>query len=72
MSKLLEEAIKALEALPEAEQDAVAALGLAEIEDETRWTQSFAQSQDALERLARQAREEIARGSVRPGDPSDE
>jgi hypothetical protein len=71
MSKLLEKAIKALEALPEAEQDAVAALVLAEIEDEAHWSKSFARSQDALERLARQAREEIARGAVRPGDPSD-
>jgi hypothetical protein len=71
MTKLMEKALKALAALPEQDQDAVAARILEEIEDERRWSRSFERSQDALAKLAARAREEIAAGKVREGDPGD-
>ncbi len=47
-------------------QDELAAWLLAEMEDEARWDKSFAESQDALERLANEALEEHKRGETRP------
>jgi len=72
MTKLMEKALKALAALPEQDQDAVAARILEDIEDERRWSRSFERSQDALAKLAAGAREEIAAGKVREGDPGDQ
>ncbi len=57
-------------ALPEDEQDAIVSIVLGEIEDGVRWQASFAKSQDALARLAKQAGAEIARGDVLPVDPA--
>ena len=70
MTKLLKKAFDRAAALPEDEQDAIASMVLEEIEDEARWRASFAKSQDALASLAKQAREEIARGDVLPVDPA--
>ncbi len=61
MTKLLKQAFERAAALPEDEQDAIAGIILEEIEDEARWRASFAKSQDALARLAKEARAEIAR-----------
>lgn len=69
MTKLLKKALERVSALPDDEQDAVASIILEEIEDEARWRASFARSQQALSRLADQARAEIARGDVLPFDP---
>jgi hypothetical protein len=68
MTKLLQQAIERLVALPEAEQDAVAARILAELEDDARWEESFAKSQDLLESMAEQALEEHRQGKTLPGD----
>ncbi len=62
MTKLLKQAFERMAALPDDEQDAIAGIVLEEIEDEARWRASFAKSQDALARLAKEARAEIARG----------
>ena len=70
MTKLLKQAFERVAALPEDEQDAIASIVLEEIEDEARWRASFAQSQDGLARLAKEARAEIARGDVLPMDPA--
>ena len=70
MTKLLKKAFERMAALPEDEQDAIASIVLEEIEDEVRWQASFAKSQHALARLAKQARAEIARGDVLPVDPA--
>ncbi len=56
MTALLDQAIAAVQQLEPKQQDAIAALILEELADEQRWDQSFAQSQDALSRLAEQAR----------------
>jgi hypothetical protein len=66
MTKLLKEVLERVAKLPEAEQDALAAVILAEMEDERRWANSFAKSQDALERLADEALAEDRRGDTRP------
>ncbi len=69
MTKLLKEALARVSSLPDEEQDAIASIILDEIDDEARWRASFAKSQEALGRLAHQARDEIARGDVLPFDP---
>ncbi len=66
MTKLLKELIDKLSKLSPERQDELAALLLAEIEDEVRWDKSFAESQDALEKLADEALEEHKRGETRP------
>ena len=66
MTKLLKELIDKLSKLPPERQDEFAAWLLAEMEDEARWDKSFAESQDALEKLADEALEEYRRGDTRP------
>ncbi len=56
--------------MPDEEPDAVASTILEEIEDEVRWQATFAKSQDVLERLATEARAEIARGDVSDFEPA--
>jgi hypothetical protein len=65
MTKLLQQAFDAISKLPDAEQDAVAEQLLRELEDERRWDESFLRSQDALERLAQKAREDVRGGKSR-------
>lgn len=60
MTKLLERAFSEAAALPEAEQDAIAARILAEIEDERGWDSRFAATSDEQwDKLAAKARREI-------------
>ncbi len=66
MTKLLKELIDKLSKLSPERQDELAAFLLAEMEDEARWDKSFAESQDALEKLADEALEEHKRGETRP------
>lgn len=66
MTKLLEQAMQRVAELPEDEQDAVAALVLAELESEGRWEKRFAESQDALAELADEAAELDEEGSTTP------
>ena len=62
MTKLLKKALERVSALCDDEQDAVASIILEELKDEARWQEAFAKSQDALARLANEARAEIAQG----------
>jgi regulator of sirC expression with transglutaminase-like and TPR domain len=64
MTQLLDQALAELRSLSEAEQDAIAAVILAEIDDEKRWDESFARSQDQLARLAQRVRKDIASGKA--------
>ena len=59
MTELLQQALAEMQTLPDAEQDAIAAIILEEIADERRWDEAFAQSQEQLARLASRVREEI-------------
>ena len=69
MTELLERAIALMQALPEEEQDAIASVILAEIEDERRWDESFSRSQDTLAQLATSAMTEYHAGQTQELDP---
>ena len=68
MTELLERAIAKVKTLSEPEQDSFAALILEEIEDEACWQKSFANSQEALARLAAEAMAEDRAGKTQPLD----
>lgn len=72
MTELLERALEKAKALPEAEQNSLAALILEqieEIEDEARWDAAFAGSADVLAKLAAEAMAEDRAGLTEPLDP---
>ena len=62
MSEMLEQAFEKARRLSAAEQDAIAAIILDEMEDEARWEEAFSRSQESLARLASEALEEDRRG----------
>jgi hypothetical protein len=62
MTPFLERAIERVQQLPEAEQDAIAAVILDELADEQRWEKSFANSQEQLGKLAAKVRSDIEAG----------
>jgi hypothetical protein len=65
MSQLLEQAVEKLRKLPDVEQEAIAAIILAEIEDERRWEELFSRSPDKLKALAERAMEQVRAGQCR-------
>ncbi|NEQ75358.1 MAG: hypothetical protein F6K24_46135 [Okeania sp. SIO2D1] len=66
MTNVLEQALTKLSQLPENQQEAIAYLILAEIEDEKRWAENFANSQDQLAQLAEEAIAEFKQGKTKP------
>jgi hypothetical protein len=72
MNALLNKAIAAMSRLPEAEQEAIARDVLERIDADARWDKLLAdpRSPGALSRLAKEARDDIARGDVVDHDPS--
>ena len=66
MTQLLEKALSQVAKLPASEQDAVAAIVMEELATEQRWTDSFAQSQDLLAKLAEKALADHAAGRIKP------
>jgi len=66
MTALLEKAFRQASALPKQEQEAIGALILEEIASESRWDAQFADSQDALARLAEEAVSEFNEGKTLP------
>ena len=66
MTQLLDKALSEIAKLPASEQDAVAALALAELASEERWPASFAESQGLLTSLAAEALAEHAAGQTKP------
>ncbi len=69
MTKLLERAVEKVKVLPESEQDAIATLILEELEDDARWDNAFARTQDSLARLAAGAMAERRAGKTQELDP---
>lgn len=65
MTQLLEQAIAELHKLSASNQDAIASLILAEINDEVRWQNAFDNSQDQLQKMADKVRDDIRAGRVR-------
>ncbi|MBI2434284.1 MAG: hypothetical protein HYV26_15615 [Candidatus Hydrogenedentes bacterium] len=58
MTEQLAKVLERLTSLPPEEQDAYASFILSEMDSEARWDALFAQSQDVLAKLARQALQE--------------
>ena len=69
MTKALEEVLRQVSKLPEAEQDALAEAIKAEIGAEKDWDNSFAGSLGVLERLADEAIADHRAGRTKPIDP---
>ena len=70
MTQLLEQALEEIGRLTDADQDAIAAVILAELESEARWDAAFAASQHCLARLAEEALAEDDAGRTRELDPN--
>jgi aspartate/glutamate racemase len=68
MTKLLGKVFKEVSKLPDIEQNAIAKWLLEELKAEKKWDQSFAASEDVLERLANEAIEVHKRGKTVPLD----
>lgn len=71
MTQLLEKAYSRVTKLPESEQDAIASMILDTLANEQQWTEQFANSQDALAKLALEALEEHKAGKTLPCDLKD-
>ena len=69
MTQTLDAAIAQLAKLPPDEQDRIGRWLLDELRDEQRWTRQFAASQDALAKLAAEARADHAAGRTTDLDP---
>ena len=69
MTELLEQAITKLKTLPVSEQNAIAVMILEELEDDVKWDQAFARSEDSLEKLAAAAMAEYRAGQTQELDP---
>ena len=69
MTQLLEKAISEIKKLPVEEQDAIAAVIMAELEAERRWDNAFEGSHNELERLAEEALQEYRADKTEPLDP---
>ena len=69
MTDLLNKAFDAISRLPKEEQDAVAEWLLAELASQESWEERFAETQDTLAVLAREALDEHKRGETEDLDP---
>ena len=65
MTQLLDQVLAEVQKLPDSDQDAIAAIILAELADERHWDDAFAASQEQLGRLADRVRNDIAAGKFR-------
>lgn len=65
MTTLLEQALAEVQKLAPEQQDAIAALILEELADEQKWDRAFADSQEALARLAQEVRAKKRAGKTR-------
>jgi hypothetical protein len=70
MTTALQEAFQKAAGLPLDQQEALAAILMEEMADESRWQQSFARSQNALSKLAAEALAEDAEGRTLDMDES--
>jgi hypothetical protein len=68
MTQLLESAFAAASKLPIPEQDAFAALLLAELDSERRWTEAFAATQQELSSLTDEGLREFEAGQTEKMD----
>jgi len=66
MTELLKKAFEAVSKLPPESQDAIAVRMLMDLEEESRWDEALARSQDKLARVADEAIEEFKAGKTVP------
>ena len=69
MTERLKQAIAQLQTLSTDQQDAIATLILAELEEEQRWDDSFTRSPNLLAKLAAEAMAEHRSGKTQELDP---
>jgi hypothetical protein len=69
MTRLMEQAIERLRAIPESQQEQLARFLLNELEEDSRWADSTANHADALRRLVDDVLSDDARGACDPLDP---
>jgi aspartate/glutamate racemase len=69
MTKLLKQAIAKIKTLSADQQDSIAQIILEELEDEHRWDDSFARSEDLLAELAAEAMTEHRAGKSQELNP---
>jgi hypothetical protein len=69
MTKLMEQAIERLRALPPEKQDSIAGIVLHELDSSDRWDELFSQYSPGLQRLADEAQKEYEAGLTEPLDP---
>jgi hypothetical protein len=68
MFQALSAAVASAAKLPEEEQNVLAAILLAEMESEERWSALFSESQNMLEQMANEAIHDFQTGQVHPFD----
>lgn len=68
MTKQMEQVIAKVTKLSEEEQEYYATIFLEELEDERRWDESFAATQNELAKLADEALQEFEEGKTTPLD----
>ena len=69
MTQSLEKAILEIKKLPDEEQDAIAAVIMAELESERQWDNAFKNSRAELDQLAEEALKEYSDNKTEPLDP---
>ncbi len=69
MTQFLEKAILEIKKLPDEEQDAIAAVIMAELESERQWDNAFENSRAELDQLAEEALKEYSDNKTEPLDP---
>ena len=69
MTRLMEQAIERLRAVPAAQQDEIARFLLEELEEDIRWSQSTADHENKLKGLIDEVLADDARGDCEPLDP---
>jgi hypothetical protein len=68
MTTLLKKVFEQVQALPDDEQDAIAARILEELEDDRRWDELFARSPHVLQAMADAALADLRSGNTEPLD----
>ena len=69
MTQSLEKAILEIRKLPDEEQDAIAAVIMAELKSERQWDNAFENSRAELDQLAEEALKEYSDNKTEPLDP---
>jgi len=69
VTQFLEKAILEIKKLPDEEQDAIAAVIMAELKSERQWDNAFENSRAELDQLAAEALKEYSANKTEPLDP---